>query len=76
MVKLIEDHGSLPLKEILNPAIQYAERGYIVADVIADIWEKEIEKLSLDQDCKNIFLPNGKFLKAGEIHYQPQLAET
>ena len=75
-IKLIEDHGSLPLKEILNPAIQYAERGYIVADVIADIWEKEIEKLSLDQDCKNIFLPNGKFLKAGEIHYQPQLAET
>ena len=65
-----------PLKEILNPAIQYAESGYVVADVIADIWEKETEKLSLDKDCKKIFLPNGKFLQAGEVHYQPQLAET
>ena len=75
-IKLIEDHGSQSVKEILKPAIQYAENGYIVADVIADIWEKEIEKLSTDEDCKKLFLPSGKFLKAGEVHSQPRLAET
>ena len=75
-IKLIEDHGSLSLKEVLNPAINYAENGYIVADVIADVWEREIEKLSSDEDCKKLFLPEGKFLKAGDIHYQPRLAET
>lgn len=75
-IKLIEDHGSLSLKEILEPSINYAQNGYIVADVIADVWKREIEKLSLDEDCKNLFLPDGKFLKAGDIHYQPRLAET
>ena len=54
-IKLIEDHGSLSLKEILEPSINYAQNGYIVADVIADVWKREIEKLSLDEDCKNLF---------------------
>ncbi|MBT7543689.1 MAG: gamma-glutamyltransferase, partial [Gammaproteobacteria bacterium] len=75
-IKLIEDHGSLPIKEILKPAIHYAKEGYMVADVIADIWEKEVIKLSTDQDCKNLFLPKNEFLKAGDVHYQLNLAET
>ena len=75
-IKLIQDHGNLELKEILEPAINYAEQGYIVADVIADVWEREVEKLAADKDCKNLFLPEGKCLKAGDIHYQPRLAET
>ena len=75
-VKLIQDHGNLELKEILEPAINYAEHGYIVADVIADVWKREIEKLSSDHDCKNVFLPEGNYLNAGDIHYQPRLAET
>ena len=75
-VKLIEDHGSLSLKKVLEPAIEYAENGYVVADIIAGYWEREFEKLSSDDDCKAIFLPSGKPLKAGQIHYQPKLAET
>lgn len=75
-VKLIEDHGTLPIKEILKPAIHFAREGYIVADVIADVWKREVEKLATDEDCKNLFLPNNQYLKAGEIHYQPKLAET
>ncbi|PPR29294.1 MAG: putative gamma-glutamyltransferase YwrD [Alphaproteobacteria bacterium MarineAlpha9_Bin2] len=75
-VKLIEDHGTLSIKQILKPAIEYAEKGYVVADIIGDYWEREFEKLSIDNDCKKIFLPSGKSLKCGEIHYQPKLAET
>ena len=55
-IKLIEDHGRLSLKEILEPSINYAQNGYIIADVIADVRKREIEKLSLDEDCKNLFL--------------------
>jgi len=75
-VKLIEDHGLLSMREVLAPAIKYAKDGYIVADVIADVWRREEEKLTRDNDCKDIFLPNGKYLKAGDIHYQARLAET
>tara|TARA_B100000686_G_scaffold219200_1_gene226246 strand:+ start:1374 stop:2966 length:1593 start_codon:yes stop_codon:yes gene_type:complete len=75
-LKLMEDHGTLPMTDILEPAIKFAQDGYIVADVIADAWKRDTEKLYADEDCKNLFLPNNNFLKAGDIHYQPQLAET
>jgi len=75
-LKLVEDHGSLSMKDVLSPAINYAKNGYIVADVISDVWKREMEKLSFDEDCKNLFLPNNKYLGAGEIHFQPQLADT
>ena len=40
-IKLVEDHGSISLKQILKPAIDCAENGYVVADIIADYWERE-----------------------------------
>ena len=75
-LKLIEDHGSLSMKEVLKSSINYARNGYVVADVIADVWRRETEKLSKDTDCKNLFLNKNNFYKAGEIHYQPELADT
>lgn len=75
-IKLVEDHGSISLKQILKPAIDCAENGYVVADIIADYWEREFDKLSKDDDSKKVFLPSGIPLKAGETHYQPRLAET
>ena len=75
-IKLIEDHGTLSLKKVLQPAIKFAQGGYVVADIIGDFWKREYNKLSKDEDCKKLFLPSGKPLKSGEVHYQPKLAET
>ena len=44
--------------------------------MLSSVWEREIEKLSSDEDCKKLFLPKGKFVKAEIPHYQPRLAET
>ncbi len=74
--KIIKDYGKLSLKEVLQPAIEIAEYGYVVADVIADMWHREEKKLEIDDDCKKVFLKNGKAYKAGEIHYQPELSKT
>lgn len=74
--KLIKDYGKLELEKILEPAIHFANNGYVVADVIADMWRREEKKLSKDSDCKRIFLNQGKPFQAGNIHYQPELAET
>ena len=52
--KINQDYGSLSLKEILNPAIDLAENGYVVADVIADMWKREKEKLTKDKAAKTI----------------------
>ena len=74
--KLIKDYGNLTLQQVLQPAIEFADEGYIVADVIADMWEREKNKLNNDEDCKRIFLKDGKPFEAGDVHYQPELAET
>ena len=74
--KLIEDYGSLELSDILKPAIKLAKEGYIVADVIADMWKREENKLKNDNDARRIFLKNNKAYKKGDIHKQKELAET
>ena len=74
--KLIEDYGNLKLSQVLEPAIKIAEEGYVVADVIADMWLREEQKLKNDIDTNRIFLKNNKAYKAGDIHKQQQLAET
>ena len=53
-----------------------AKEGYVVADVIADMWRREEDKLKFDKDAKRIFLKNEKAYKVGEIHKQKQLSET
>ncbi len=74
--KLSEDFGNLPFNELLESSINYAENGYIVADVIGDMWKREEKKLLVDEDCKKVFLKDGKAYKVGDIHYQPNLANT
>ncbi len=74
--KLVKDYGNLNLNQILSPAIDFAENGYVVADVIADMWNREREKLSRDIDCAEVFLNDGRPYLAGELHFQPKLANT
>ena len=74
--KLINDYGNLGFKDVLAPAIHLAENGYVVADVIADMWKREEIKLKKDEDCKRIFLKDNEAYKAGDIHIQSELADT
>ena len=64
-----------PLKRYWSPAINLAENGYIVADVVADMWKRETEKLKKTKIVK-IFLKENKPYQIGEIHFQPNLAKT
>ena len=45
-----------------------------MADVIADMWKREAEKLKKDSDCKDLFLKEGKPYSTGEIHFQQNLS--
>ena len=74
--RLIADHGRLDLARVLAPAATIAEEGYPVADVIADAWGREEQKLKEDADAAAVFLPQGKPPQAGQVHRQPRLAET
>lgn len=74
--KLNEDHGVLPLGDVLAPAIRLAEDGMCVTPRVAWDWARQTGKLSRDPDTRTKFLPDGKPPGAGEKFRNPALAAT
>ncbi len=73
--KLLERSGTMKLADVLQPAIEYAERGFPVSDVIAADWDNALQ-YKANADFAATFLPNGKPLAAGEIFTNKNLAIT
>jgi len=71
-VTLSQDHGTMPLSEVLAPAIRYAEEGIPVAPRVAFDWE--IAEGRLQGNARNHYLLNGKAPKAGQVFAAPQQA--
>ena len=74
--RLLDDHGTMTLAEVLEPAIRCAEEGYVVHPRSAEGWQKDIGKLRKDPSAARIFLPGGRPPVAGDIFRQPELAAT
>ena len=58
--------GRLPFADILAPAIEIAERGFIVPHVIADKWASGAKTLQTYPGYAQVFMPNGRTPKVGE----------
>lgn len=80
--ELSRKFGKLSLKEVLAPAIEYAERGFPLSPTLAKNWEKAFreykEKLKGDefQPWFDTFAPKGRAPKAGEMWASPDHART
>ncbi len=74
--RLAADHGTRALGELLQPAIGYAEDGYVVLQRVARDWAGCADKLRASPASARIFLPDGRSPRAGDVHRQPELAET
>jgi gamma-glutamyltranspeptidase/glutathione hydrolase len=73
---LSQRHGSLPLADVLQPAIRLAEQGYPVAPITAYFWARGAEKqLEQAQGGQELTI-NGRAPFAGEIFRNPGLAKT
>jgi len=70
------DHGVLDLHEVLRPAIEFARDGYPVHARCAVDWASNTHTLSHDKHAKKRMLPGGTSPKEGDIHSQPDLADT
>ncbi len=68
--------GRLPMKDILQPAINYARDGFPVSEVIAYYMQKGTELLKDYPNIKEVYMPGGKAPSKGQIFRNPYLAST
>jgi gamma-glutamyltranspeptidase/glutathione hydrolase len=73
-VSLLEKFGTLRMEKILAPAIEYAENGFPVSEIIANQWAEQSAKLAKDPWAAKTYLPDGKPPAHGEIAYNKNLA--
>ncbi|NQV82926.1 MAG: gamma-glutamyltransferase [Rhodospirillales bacterium] len=74
--RLLEDHGTKSLAEVLGYAIGYARDGFPVHDRVANDWARCKDMLGQDESARRIYLPDGNSPEPGHTHRQPELAAT
>jgi gamma-glutamyltranspeptidase/glutathione hydrolase len=73
---LLKKYGTMSLAQVLEPAIDYAEKGFPVSEVIAASWEQSVEKLKAHSDTASTYLVEGRAPRVGEIFVQANLANS
>ncbi len=74
--QLHERYGRLPMTELLQPSIDYAEQGFPVTEFIADLWQENIESRKDFPGVREVFMPGGDAPKTGDVFRNPSLAKT
>lgn len=75
-VALHEKFGRLPFEQLLIPAIDMAEKGYIVPPMVAHKWAAAARELHGQPGFAQAFLPDGRAPKIGELFRLPAAAQT
>jgi len=70
-VDLSEKFGKLPFETLFEPAIEYAENGFLVSPVIAELWRLGAEELKNQPGFAECFMPGGRAPAAGELFRAP-----
>jgi len=73
---LLEEYGTMSLEQVLAPAIEYAEQGFPVSEIIATSWEGDARSLIDIPSWADNYLIDGRTPQVGEIFIQKALAET
>lgn len=74
--ELLEKFGSMDIKDILQPAIDYARNGFPVSELIAYYLGGGVKNLKRYPNIAEVFMPNGHIPVKGEIFKNPALANT
>ncbi len=74
--ELHERYGSLPMSEVLKPAIEYAENGFPVSEVIAYYLARSKRRFVEYPGFEETWMPNGDTPAKGEMFRNPDLARA
>jgi len=69
-------YGRLPMTDVLAPAIDYANKGFPVSEVIAHYFKSNERRIGEYPGFKETFMPGGHVPKKGEMFRNPRLAST
>ncbi len=69
-------YGRLPWAQVLQPAIELAESGFVLPQELADFIQVYRDEFAKFPSTARVFLPNGRAPKMGDIFRQPDLART
>src|SRR3954451_16247766 len=74
--QLLRRAGTSDLAGVLQSAIEYAEQGFPVSEVIAGQWADGTAKLGTDPDSAQAWLVEGRGPRAGDIFVNPGLGRS
>jgi gamma-glutamyltranspeptidase/glutathione hydrolase len=74
--ELHKKFGSMEMKEILSPSIDYAKNGFPVTELIGYYLTRSSKNFKDYPNFANTYMPNGAALKKGDIFKNPYLANT
>ena len=71
-----ERFGKLPFADLLQPAVEIAERGYAVPVVVQQKWAAAVPLLQDQPGYREAFMPRGRAPNVGELFKLPDAART
>ena len=71
-----EKFGSTPMQDILQPAIEYADNGFPVTELVSYYMKKAIKNFDMYPNFKETYYVNGTTPKKGQIFQNKDLANT
>ena len=74
LVDAEQKFGKLTLKQVMAPAIELADKGYVLSASAAKSLQSS--KLAQFPESKRIFQRDGNYYQAGDVFKQPDLAHT
>ncbi|HUG51943.1 MAG TPA: gamma-glutamyltransferase [Vicinamibacteria bacterium] len=73
---LLKTHGTMAWAEVLAPAIELAEEGFVVTEEFSGILETLQDRLTPYPSSRRAYFPGGRAPRPGEVFRQPDLAAT
>jgi gamma-glutamyltranspeptidase/glutathione hydrolase len=74
--ELLRTRGTISLARAVAPAIRFAREGHVVADIVAEHWERTSARVAQDPAAAEVLLPGGRPPRAGEVFRNPELANS
>ena len=66
-VALSKRFGKLPFEDLMQPAIEIAERGFLLSVVVQEKWAAPVDELKGQPGFAQAFLPRGRAPQVGEL---------